>query len=424
MSIRPTKWISARIEQLRQKQKAAYEAAGAKLTYTAFIAKATIDAIGEFPFANASIDGENIVYKRDINLGIAVALDQGLIVPVIRDAANRSMLDLCVAIADLALRARSKQLKTEDVQGGTFTITNPGIFGAVFGLPIISQPQVAILGVGSDREARGRGGRHDRDSADVLPHARLRPPTDRRRRWRPLPAGAQGPPAELRRIVVVSLSIRRLGLVPYDEALELQQQLVEDRRAGRIGDTLLLLQHPPVITLGAKTRHGPNHIVATPKELAAEGVTVFETGRGGDVTYHGPGQLVGYPILDLRPDRCDVHQYVRDLEELLIRTAAVFGITATRVPGLSGAWVGPAGREEKLAAIGIRISRWITSHGFALNVSTNLKHFDLIVPCGIADRGVTSLERLLGRPVSMAEVEDAVEGAWGQTGVRPRTTGV
>ena len=207
----------------------------------------------------------------------------------------------------------------------------------------------------------------------------------------------------------MSLTVRRLGLVPYDEALELQRQLVEERRAGRIGDTLLLLQHPPVITLGAKTRHGPNHIVATPEQLAAEGVTVFETGRGGDVTYHGPGQLIAYPILDLRPDRCDVHQYVRDLEAWLIRVAAVFGIEATRVDGLSGAWVGPPGREAKLAAIGIRISRWITSHGFALNVSTNLRHFDLIVPCGIADRGVTSLELLLGRPVSMREVEDAVE---------------
>jgi pyruvate dehydrogenase E2 component (dihydrolipoamide acetyltransferase) len=138
-----------RIDAIRLEKKAAYEAAGAKLTYTAFIAKATIDTIRQFPFANASIDGENIVYKRDINLGVAVALDQGLIVPVIKSADERNMLGLCRAIQDLAHRARSKQLKPEDVQGGTFTITNPGIFGALFGLPIISQPQVAILGVGS-----------------------------------------------------------------------------------------------------------------------------------------------------------------------------------------------------------------------------------------------------------------------------------
>jgi lipoyl(octanoyl) transferase len=184
--------------------------------------------------------------------------------------------------------------------------------------------------------------------------------------------------------------------------------LVEDRRAGRIGDTLLLLEHPPVITLGVKTRHGPTHIVATSEVLARAGVEVFETGRGGDVTYHGPGQLVGYPIFDLRPDRCDVHRYVRDLEEALIRAVRPFGVEGGRVEGLTGVWVGPRGREAKLAAIGVRISRWITSHGFALNVSSDLDHFSLIVPCGIADRGVTSLEHLLGRAVPMPAVEDAV----------------
>jgi 2-oxoglutarate dehydrogenase E2 component (dihydrolipoamide succinyltransferase) len=138
-----------RVEELRQAKKAAYEQAGTRLTYTAFVAKATIEAIREFPFANASIDGDNIVYKRDINLGVAVALDAGLIVPVIKDAGGRDMTSLCRAIQDLAHRARSKQLKPEDVQGGTFTITNPGVFGALFGLPLINQPQVAILGVGA-----------------------------------------------------------------------------------------------------------------------------------------------------------------------------------------------------------------------------------------------------------------------------------
>jgi lipoyl(octanoyl) transferase len=205
-----------------------------------------------------------------------------------------------------------------------------------------------------------------------------------------------------------TLDVRRLGRVEYAEGLELQQRLVEDRRAGRIGDTLLLLEHPAVITLGVRTRGKPPNIVATDAVLEREGVAVFETGRGGDVTYHGPGQLVGYPILDLRPDRCDVHRYVRDLEEALIRAARTFGIEGVRVPGLTGVWVGPPGREEKLAAIGVRISRWITSHGFALNVTTDLRHFDLIVPCGIADRGVTSLERLLGRTAPTADVEAAV----------------
>jgi lipoyl(octanoyl) transferase len=200
------------------------------------------------------------------------------------------------------------------------------------------------------------------------------------------------------------MDVRRLGIVGYQEALDLQQRLVEDRKAGRVGDQLLLLQHPPVITLGVRTRNDRSHVLATPESLSAQGIELFETGRGGDVTYHGPGQLVGYPIIDLKPDRCDVHRYVRDLEEVLIQSVATFGISAARVPGLTGIWVG----SEKLAAIGVRISRWVTSHGFALNVSTNLDHFQLIVPCGIADKGVTSLERLLGRNVSMAEIEDEV----------------
>ena len=198
------------------------------------------------------------------------------------------------------------------------------------------------------------------------------------------------------------MDVRRLGVIGYQDALDLQQHLVEDRKAGRIADQLLLLEHPPVITLGVRARSDRSHLLETPESLAARGVALFETGRGGDVTYHGPGQLVGYPILDLKPDRCDVHRYVRDLEEVLIRTVGVFGIEAGRVAGLTGIWVG----SEKLAAIGVRISRWVTSHGFALNVNTNLDHFRLIIPCGIADKGVTSMERLLGRKVPMVEVED------------------
>jgi lipoyl(octanoyl) transferase len=208
------------------------------------------------------------------------------------------------------------------------------------------------------------------------------------------------------------IDARRLGRLEYGAGLELQASLVEERRSAAIGDTLLLLEHPPVITLGVKTRGKPANIIASPETLAAEGVSVFETGRGGDITYHGPGQLVGYPIFDLRPDRCDVHRYVRDIEEALIIALRDFGIEAGRLTGRTGVWVGPEGREEKIAAIGVRISRWITSHGFALNVATDLRHFQLIVPCGIADRGVTSIERVLGRAVPMREVEDSVVRAF------------
>ena len=204
------------------------------------------------------------------------------------------------------------------------------------------------------------------------------------------------------------IQIHRLGRVAYGDALDLQKRLVEHRKAGEIPDQLLLLEHPPVITLGVKTRDDRSHVVATPETLDHEGVEVFVSGRGGDVTYHGPGQLVGYPILDLRPDRCDVHRYVRDLEEVLIRAVAGFDIVSHRLPGLTGTWVG----DEKLAAIGVRIARWVTSHGFALNVSTNLEHFGLILPCGIADKGVTSLDKLSGRSIAMNDVENAVVEAF------------
>jgi len=201
-----------------------------------------------------------------------------------------------------------------------------------------------------------------------------------------------------------TFEIRRLGLVPYGEALKLQRELVEDRRAGRIPDVLVLLQHPPVITLGVKGDGGLVNVLASPQRLAELGIEVSETGRGGDVTYHGPGQIVGYPILDLKPDRCDVHRYVRDLEDVMIRVCADYGVNAGRIAGLTGAWVG----NEKIGAIGVRISRWITSHGFAFNVTTNLADFQLIVPCGITDRGVTSLEKATGRELSISAVEDDV----------------
>ena len=203
---------------------------------------------------------------------------------------------------------------------------------------------------------------------------------------------------------VRQLEVRRLGLIGYQAALALQRELVEDRRANRVPDLLLLLQHPPVITLGVRSEIARANVVATSERLAELGVEVHETGRGGDVTYHGHGQIVGYPILDLRPDRCDVHRYVRDLEEVMIRACADYGISATRIAGLTGTWVGA----EKIGAIGIRISRWITSHGFAFNVGTDLDHFKLIVPCGISDRGVTSLEQLTGRTIPLVAVEDVL----------------
>jgi len=196
------------------------------------------------------------------------------------------------------------------------------------------------------------------------------------------------------------LEVRKLGRVPYARGLELQERLVADRQAGRIPDQLLLLEHDPVFTLGRNARAA--NVLLPAEALRERGFEVFETGRGGDVTYHGPGQVVGYPIVDLAPDRRDVHRYVRDLEEVMIRTCADYGLEASRLEGLTGTWLG----DEKIGAIGVRIARWVTSHGFAFNVGTDLSAFDLIVPCGIRERGVTSLERRLGHPVPLDEVMD------------------
>jgi lipoyl(octanoyl) transferase len=215
-----------------------------------------------------------------------------------------------------------------------------------------------------------------------------------------------------------TIEVRRLGRMPYADALALQRSLVEDRLAGRVDDLLLLLEHPHVLTLGVRGDGGRAHILATSDTLGSRGVEIHESGRGGDITYHGPGQIVGYPIIDLQPDRCDVHRYVRDIEEVLIRTSADYGVEAGRVEGLTGVWVGC----DKLAAIGVRIARWVTSHGFAFNVTTDLEYFNLIVPCGIADRGVTSLARLLGRPIDPVDVEERIVAHFGD--VFGRSAGV
>src|SRR5229473_2402344 len=193
-----------------------------------------------------------------------------------------------------------------------------------------------------------------------------------------------------------------LGLIGYAEAWELQKRVVAARKADAIEDVLLFCEHPHVITLGRSGKR--ENLLASEHVLRQKGVEFHASDRGGDVTYHGPGQIVGYPILNLGAIRRDVVWYVRMLEEAMIRATTEFGISAERVTGKTGIWVRAGNSEEKLAAIGVRISRWVTSHGFAYNVSTDLRNFELIVPCGIADRKATSLEKLLGRNVEEAEV--------------------
>ncbi len=194
-----------------------------------------------------------------------------------------------------------------------------------------------------------------------------------------------------------------LGLIPYAEAYSLQKRIVAARKLGAIPDVILFCEHPHVITQGRNGKR--EHLLASENVLRQKSVEFFETSRGGDVTYHGPGQIVVYPILNLGAINRDVVWYVRQLEEAMIRATAEFGIEAGREEGKTGVWVGEKIKSEKLAAIGVHISRWVTSHGLAYNVSTDLRNFELIVPCGIADRKATSLEKLLGRRVDLQEAK-------------------
>ena len=195
-----------------------------------------------------------------------------------------------------------------------------------------------------------------------------------------------------------TLDVVRLGRRKYDEVWEKQKALVNQRRFGTVSDTLILVEHDPVYTLGKNSNE--NHLLQTRDRH----VPVYQIERGGDVTFHGPGQLVGYPILDLHHHRLSVSWYMRTLEKVLIQTLGQFGIEARSREGLTGVWV----REEKIAALGVRLSRWISMHGFALNVNTDLKFFDGIIPCGIFEYDVTSMSQILGEEVSLVEVEETL----------------
>ena len=210
-----------------------------------------------------------------------------------------------------------------------------------------------------------------------------------------------------------TLTVYRLGRVEYDDGLRMQSLFARARKEGKIGDVLLLLEHPPILTLGRGARRAD--VLASPEVLEARGVEVHETDRGGEVTYHGPGQIVGYPILDLAPDRKDVRRHVRSVEEGMIRALAEHGIEAGRIPKWPGVWVGSeaGGDARKIGAVGVHIARWITTHGFALNVNAALEDFQLIVPCGIREAGVTSMERELGHPLDIGAVEESLARAFG-----------
>lgn len=215
------------------------------------------------------------------------------------------------------------------------------------------------------------------------------------------------------------VTVHRLGLVEYQDGLELQRRFQKARMVGLVGDSLMLLSHPPVLTMGRGAK--AFNILAPPQLLEREGVTVHETDRGGDVTYHGPGQLVGYPLLHLGPGRQDVRKYVRGLEEVLIRTLSTFGIVAQREEKWPGVWVkrSKLGGLRKIAALGVHLSRWYTRHGIALNVEPKLSHFELIVPCGIKEAGVTSMAAELGAAPEFREVEREFATRFGEVFEQP-----
>ena len=404
-----------RVVALRESVKADFERAhGYGLTYLSFAVQATVRALREFPRMNATVVGQSIIEHAEIHIGVAVETERGLLVPVVRHADRLSLVGIAEAIQDLALRARSREIGADELAGGTFTLSNPGRRGNLYGFAVINQPQVGILRTGEVRKNAGRGrarGRgRDRDPPGHASGAVVRSPDHRRgdrqrfsvldrrtardRGFRALSPGAMGE----------TLQIRRLGRVEYGRALALQESLRAARGRGEIPDTVLLLDHPDVITYGRSSR--PGSVSYSDEELRASGYQVFRVNRGGDVTWHGPGQLVGYPILDLSVRARDVHRYLRRLEELLIAALGDLGVPARRRPGYTGVWLD--GR-RKLASIGVGVRRWLTLHGFALNVCCDLKRFEAIRPCGLPDVEMVSVESVLGRPVELDIAIERVE---------------
>ena len=373
----------------------AIEAARGRLSYLPLVAKATIAALREHPQLNATMEGDRLIQHEEVHLGIAVALgDDGLIVPVVRNAHELSHEGLAARIKDLAERARGKRLEPDEVGGGTFTITNPGRFGALLATPIINQPQVAIL----DLEAVVKrpvvvSDEQGRDSIAIRPMTYFCMSWDHRALDGVLAAKFLGVGAAQRRGVawLRSSGSRRLGQVPYREALALQERLRDARQADAIPDTLLLLEHPPVYTKGRRAE--PSDLPMGEDWYRAQGIDVADSDRGGQVTYHGPGQLVGYPIMRVR----EVPAYVHALERVMITALADEGIEAEVRDGLTGVWAG----DSKIGSIGVHVSRGVTTHGFAVNVDGDLQPFEWIVPCGMEGARMTSVLKETGRTGAM-----------------------
>ena len=393
---------------LRQSVRAGFEQQeGVSLTFMPFVIRAVVEALRKVPTMNASWGGDSIILKRRINLGLAVAAPNGLIVPVVHNADRLTVTGLAHAVADLTERARSNRLTIEDVQGGTFTLNNTGALGRLAGFrPDHQLPPGRNHDHRKHRETpRGTGRRHRHPLHDEhLPV--LRPPHQRRSRGQQFPGGGQGAAGILR-----PRQLDLLGPVPSRcQALRCVVSLGWGRwtilppaPCRNRWSAWFTTESPPTpccswstLTCTPRGRLSRDeHLLSAEGDLAAFGARVYETDRGGQVTYHGPGQLVGYPVLNLRHWGGGPLQYVRTLEQVIVDTLADFGIAAHTEPGLTGVWTSAG----KVAAIGVKISRGVSFHGFSLNINTDLAWYRHIVPCGISDRPVTSMAQLLGEDV-------------------------
>jgi len=364
---------------------------GESITYTHLILKACAVALENFPDVNATFRDDRIVRYQPVNVAVAVDVQGELVAPVVKDCQGRNVRELAEEADALVARAREKKLQPEDYADGTFTISNLGMLGVDHFYAIITPPQSTVLSVSAMRRVAVVDGDQIRigyrmDFGLGCDHRVLD--------GAKAAAGRAAPPPG-------DLEVEWLGRVPYGEALALQQERVADRRAGGRGDALLLLEHPPVVTLGRSAR--PEHLLASREALAARGVEVHEVARGGDVTWHGPGQLVGYLVLDLAArGEPDVHAHLRRIEAILIDALGRAGVPAGRRPGMTGVFAadraGADGPPRKIASIGVGLRGWVTYHGFALNVSCGPEDFADIVPCGLHGVTMTSLARELRAP--------------------------
>ena len=390
------------------------------------VVKACALALRDFPRVNGSYrDGRIEVYSR-VNVGIAVAARDALVVATIFDADRKSLGEIARDARGLAGRVRDGSITPPELSGGTFTVSNLGMYGVDNFSAVINPPQAALLSVGAvEEEARRRRGerpdlasQHDGRDLGLRPSHPLR--SGRRASSSPAcgtssssrcpsPSSPMKPrPEDPIGAGPLDVWCVRAGVVPYGAALESQRALAQARQRGDVPDVLLLLEHPPVYTRGRRST--ADELPMGDEWYRAQGIEIADTDRGGRVTYHGPGQLVGYPVVSLKPYRDDVHDYIRRMEQVIIRSLGAYGVEAGMVEGLTGAWTP---ERRKIASIGVHVNRGVTTHGFAINVNNDLQPFEWIIPCGIDHCRMSSLSRELRYEYDLDHFSDTVCAQFG-----------